>query len=178
MRKYLNSRFVKNIIDVDFLFLEKKQNVFSNWEMINTKVLNIFEVNESLKQLINLLYFLRSKKNFSIYIWSSDKILNEMILKFFPYSHFDNIIFVSRDFPVILNKENKARLLLVFGTPFSGGHKTFVQKAFINGFRFVYEINLRFDTLSMGSYKLHNCLENYKKLLFVVIIFFQVLKIK
>ena len=101
-----------------------------------------------------------------------------MILKFFSYSHFDNIIFVSRDFPVILNKENKARLLLVFGTPFSGGHKTFVQKAFINGFRFVYEINLRFDTLSMGSYKLHNCLENYKKLLFVVIIFFQVLKIK
>ena len=180
MKKFTNSNFIKSIIDVDFLFLDSffKSSKNSMVSYSDVKMLNLLETNKGLKQLVNILCFLKLKKNFSIYIWSEDRYFNELIIKFVKDFSLDQSIHISKNFPIVNNKEKQHSLLLVFGTPFLVGNKAFLEKVFFNKFFLVYKINLRFERFNLGSYKLKNNLDDYKKLLFVLLIILQILNKK
>jgi hypothetical protein len=77
MNKHLNSVFLKELIDSEFIFLtttagRKSANMFSQCFKFasdsNYNILDVFQLNKSLKQFVRILYFLQINKKFKIYI--------------------------------------------------------------------------------------------------------------
>lgn len=177
MQKFTNSSFIKQIIDLDFLFIDSIFNK-SRTSLKEVKLLNLFETVENLKQFINILVFLKLKKKFSVYIWSDDKYFNELIVKFTKDFFLEDCIHVSKNFPVSKSREKNHSLLLIFGTPFLSRNKKFIRKIFSSNFFLIYKVNLQFDKYNTGVYKLKNGLTDYKKLIFMLIILYQILNKK
>jgi hypothetical protein len=77
MNKKLNNKFIKQLIDSDFIFLKsiKKTAVLNTTNLsLNLEnkflfnILDIFQINTSLKQFIKILFLLKTNKNFTINI--------------------------------------------------------------------------------------------------------------
>ena len=91
MVKNLNTTFLKSLIDSDFAIIpsSKNQNHLKSKIKINSlykfNILNILELNKTLKQFSRLLLFLKQQKktDYCIYILVEDKYLNVLLTTIF-----------------------------------------------------------------------------------------------
>ena len=180
MQKYKNTLFLKNIIDADFLFINssrKKKNSNSNFffKSQNLEILNLLNLNKSLKQFIRCLKNISSYTKSSIYIWVEDSFMIELIEKILIKTQTLIKIEVKTTAPLLKEDVNSFKLILILGTPFNCSNKIVLQNLFKNNIFLINKMNIRLERNLFGCYKIFNDLSDIKKIIFLCSIIHQVL---
>ena len=163
MKKINDTNFVKDLINSDFLILNKNEKF---------KVLNLMELNKELKQLIRLLQLLLETRA-PLYIIVENKHTANFISKFFEAFSTKVDIFVQTS---ILKKTEKAGLLLVLEESAFSKSESFLKKLFRNNFFLVNKINSKVEKEFLGYYKIFNDVSDIKKITFILTLIRNVLK--
>lgn len=183
MKNFKNSNFIKQLIKSDFIFIGNSNEAntkdmrltYSTKSLESFSILNVFEINKSLKQLVRSVAFISSKKHYHIYIWVEEKYMYGFLYKLVRQLSPNNCVTISKNFPSKKNN-NDYSLVLVFGAPYGSSVKRFSLKAFKKNFLFINKINLKRDKFGLGMYHIQNSLDDYKKLIFLLVLIFQILK--
>jgi hypothetical protein len=202
MSKALNSTFIKQLIDTDFLFsktLSNKENVNSINLTLNLDnknifhMLDIFRINSSLKQFIRILQLLKVNKNFCINIWCTNKFILGLIDKFVVDFSLTNYVVASSTFPkinpkdkLITNKNKKGRssdrkihFLFILGNPWTQKFDTLINTRILQSNIFlINKLNFNSEKQNFGVYKIQNDLSDYKKLIVLLVIIYNILNNK
>lgn len=168
--KILKTSLIKHIVKTDFFILENKKaknyrtvNLTSNK---NLNILDIIELNFSLKQFIRILQFAKKLK-FLINIF----ILSKQFLKILESFFIKKAVTLNN--PIVLNeslqKSFKRNRYLELNLLLN-------LKNILHDKFFTFQINSMFNKIDTGGYKLFNSLNSYKKLVFFLSIFHNVLK--
>jgi hypothetical protein len=163
MKKINNTNFVKDLINSDFLILNKNENF---------KVLNLMELNKELKQFIRLLQLLIETKA-PLYIIVENKHTANFIIKFFETFSTKVEILVQTN---IIKKSEKAGLLLILEESAHSKNESFFKKLFRNNFFLVNKINSNIEKEFLGYYKIFNDVSDIKKMIFILTLIRNVLK--
>ena len=168
--KSLKTSLIKYIVKTDFFILEnKKMKSYRTFNLTSNKsfnVLDVVELNFSLKQFIRVLQFVK-KVNFSINVFLLSKQLLK-ILKSFLVKHTNtlkNFIVLQENLQENSKKNRYLELDLLLNL------KNILHNRF-----FVLYINSTLNNFDTGSYKIFNSLNSYKKLIVFLSIFYNVLR--
>ena len=190
--KHLNTKFIKQIIDLEFPFVKtftKQENLNSPVKHVQFgknqyHILDIFKLNSSLKQFIRILYHLRYKKNdiskLYIYIWCSNKFILSLIEIFIKEYKIRQYIILCDLFPTIdfVEAADKRKLLLVLGNPWTKKSEEMLHSRVLNNRIFlVNSLNFLNEKKQHGFYKIQNDLADYKKLIVLLTIIDRVINI-
>lgn len=175
--------FLKSLIDSDFSVVDlgskkKSFNIKSSIKL-NTlgtlDVLNLLELNKSIKQLVRILQFLKSNFKSHLYILAEDKYLVSFLSQYLKDYSLTTSIQIKTTLPT--NKEiiDEPRLVLILGNS-SHHFQTVVKKKFVdNNIFLVSKINLNVETNFFGAYKIFNDLNDIKKIVFLIILLTKIL---
>lgn len=155
MKKINNTNFIKELIDSDFLILNKNKNF---------EVLNLMELNKELKQFIRLLQFLVDTK-FPLYIIVNNKNTVNFINSFFEKFSTKIEIIVQTS---ITKKSKNSGLLLILEESTSIKNEVLLKKLFRNNFFLVNKMNSKIEKEFLGFYKIFNEINDIKKLVFLL----------
>lgn len=195
MKKTFHTAFLRELIESEFAFVTTKTRrtgLNSVRSKINFNkhnqfhILDVFELNTSLKQLIRILFSFKytktvSTRNFSIYVWSSNTFILNFVKLFANDSMRDCVIKTSLDFPVIdfYNDKNHQKLLFVIGDPWIKHPGRVIDTELIDKKIFlVNSLNFTSERKDLGFYKIQNDLDDYKKLVVIFIIFDSILSFR
>ena len=155
MKEIKNTNFVKELIDSDFLIVNKKKSY---------EILNLMESNKELKQFIRLLQFLIETKS-PLYIIVENKHSATFINKFFDTfsSKVEIIVQIG-----INKKTEKSGLVLVLEESSSSKNEILFKKLCRNNFFLVSKINCIVENEFLGFYKIFNEVNDIKKLVFIL----------
>lgn len=186
MNKQLNTSFIKQLIDLDFPFvksLTKKENLntVTTYSKLNNRnqfnILDIFKLNNSLKQFIRILFSLKyreeNKSKFLIYIWCSNKFVLNLVDLFIKKYKISRYIVLCDLFPNIdfVQNEDKQKFLFVLGDPWTEKPKQMLRTRILyNKIFLVNSLNFTNEKPQLGFFKIQNDLADYKKLLVLLII--------
>ena len=177
--KILNDQFIKELIESDFLF-SKSSIKNKNLKYLNSSIdyqekakkefhiLNIFQLNTSLKQYIRILQFLKKSEKFCIYIICQDRHYFNLTKKLATKLFLGDYITVSERFPEIYSHKNITKFVFVLGDVELNNNfytKVYEEKAFL-----VNKYNLQLETKLHGFYKIQNALDDYKKLVLLLVL--------
>lgn len=182
MIKKLNTTFLKSLIDSDFAIISssKNQNHLKSKTKINSlynfNILDILELNKTLKQFSRLLLFLKQQqKDSCIYILVEDKYLNVFLTTVFEGLALKLPIVVSETLPLIKPNDNKTNVMLVLGG-LSYNYKNLIEnKLFLNKVFLINKFNTKSENDFNGVYKIYNDINDFKKIIFLVILMSKVL---
>jgi len=181
----MNNIFLKQLIESDFLFSKSnksRHNFKSSNSSIGFKekktfnILNIFKLNASLKHYIRTLKFLKKKRTFFIYIICTDSYyfsLTEILIKKLSLESF---VLVSDIYPEIDSHKELTRFIFLLGNVKLS--KNFYPKLSEDKIFLITKYNLMVEEKLYGIYKIQNELDDYKKLVLLLVIMNKVLKIK
>jgi hypothetical protein len=175
----MTTQLLKDLIDSDFLFLESTRKDDKLKEIYHLKkkksgVLDIFELNKSLKQFIRNLQFLKKSDVYLLQIWVQDKFLQEL-LKTHVVDSSLKIKIIDLISTVSYTKEKN--LFLSIGDLNLKGRNILDRKFTQNNVFIVTNINSTVNQKSLGHYKIYNNIKTLKKFTFLLSIINQVLKI-
>lgn len=156
---------ISNSKKKDSNYYSKKININ---KASNYAFLNVFTLLQSLKQIIRLLQFnLKYYKN-SVQMITSSPVYNQ-IINYVSKVHGikDSKINARLKFDNKLN----SKVVAVLGNDISLNTSSLIQKLFNSNIHSVLLINTLFTINLFGNYKLFNNINNYKKLLFILIVF-------
>lgn len=166
-----NQVLLSDIISTDFLFLNNRQNV-------SLKVLDLYETNKNIKQLIYLLKFVTRTESGLVYILIKNKFLYYLTSKYFSQFKISKRVILMNNFSTLKQKkETQNDSLIINFEPIYETNKNLKQ--LIENKKFlVYSIGTSINTNSSGIYILRNNLDDYKKLFFLLIIITTILNKK
>jgi hypothetical protein len=183
MVKNLNTTFLKSLIDSDFAIIpsSKNQNHLKSKIKINSlykfNILNILELNKTLKQFSRLLLFLKQQKktDYCIYILVEDKYLNVLLTTIFQELSIKLPIVVSETLPIIKSNSDKINVMLILGN-LSYNYKNIIEnKLFFNKIFLINKFNTKSENDFNGIYKIYNDITDFKKIIFLVILMSKIL---
>jgi hypothetical protein len=157
--KKLNISLLKYIIKTDFFILENKKllqtKFFNLMSTKNFNVLDIIELNSSMKQQIRLLQFAK-KKNFEINIINLNNQFLKIFQAFYTSKKFNikNKIFFKNNISDQLDFQKFLELFIFFNV------KSHAKKDFL-----ISEINSFLEPFNTGKYKLLSNVNSFKKLI-------------
>lgn len=191
MVKVLNNKFIKQLIDSDFIFskVSSKNQILSSIDLsivLNKKnkihILDVFRLNSSLKQFISILKLLKSANKFCIYIWCANSYFVDLINKFTKEYFKNKKIIAFTTFPQKFTKKDLSQkqngyFLFILGRPSFTKSEQLISRKFIQNHIFlINRLNYTFEKYNFGIYKIQNDLSDYKKLLFLLAIIHNILK--
>lgn len=168
--KKLKTSLVKHVIKTDFFILEKKK--LKNIKIVkltsnkDVNVLDIVELNFSLKQFIRVLQFVKKLK-LLLNIFISNKQFVKLIENFLKnnLNSLNNTITLNKMLEKKLKKNYYSQFDLLLDS------KNILQNKF-----FIFQVNSIIEHFDQGKYKIFNSLDSFKKLVFFLSIFYNVLK--
>lgn len=175
MKTKFNEDLLNSLLKFDFLVLDADSCKKSSRHTLKTLqlqssakqgasiILEPAEAIKSLKQLVRLLNFLSKKKNPMLYIQAKNSFLTKL-LYFFANKSEDKIS-LNNDFAFMSFNKNSAILSLD-----SLNNSNFYKHFFNKNLYLIAEVNAFLKTNDFGSYKLHNTVDNYKKLILLAIL--------
>lgn len=187
MKKKFENIFIHELLDSEFAFAKTRTktsglnslNSIINYKKSNQfQVLDLFELNTSLKQLIRILFLLKYSKslyrsNFIIYIWSDNAYILELVDIFISEYKIANYIKTCISFPTTTHAKNtkKKQFLFVLGDPWLQQPKNIVDSYILsNEICLVGTLNFKNERHETSFYKIQNDLSDYKKLIVILII--------
>lgn len=187
MKKKFENIFIHELLDSEFAFAKTRTkisglnslNSIINFKKANQfQVLDLFELNTSLKQLIRILFSLKYSKslyrsNFIIYIWCNNSFILELVDSFIQEYHIAKYIKTCSSFPTTTHAKNtkKKQFLFVLGDPWLQQPKRMVDSYILsNEICLVSTLNFKNERHEPGFYKVQNDLADYKKLIVVLVI--------
>jgi len=183
MVKNVNTTFLKSLIDSDFAIVSssKNQNHLKSKIKINSlynfNILNILELNKTLKQFSRLLLFLKQQKKteYCIYILVEDKYLNVLLTTIFQDLAIKLPIVISEALPIIKSDSEKINVMLILGN-LSYNYKEVVEnKLFFNKIFLINKFNTKSENAFNGIYKIYNDINDFKKIIFLVVLMSKIL---
>lgn len=170
---YINDKFLSTILSIDFLLLNcsiRKKSFI---------VLNVFEVNKSLQQLIEILSFVRENSG-EVFILVKDRFSYFLVKKYIEiYLSAYNINIVNNFSKVNVKSPNEVNNMLInlddSNLSKKGLNVNFYLEKKIS---FVYQVSSKLFRLNNGIYTLQNDIRDYKKLIFILVLITKVLKKK
>lgn len=171
--KLLSSLLTSDLIYFPVTNSKKKDlNYYSKKIEINKSssyvLLNVFVLLQSLKQIIRLLQFnLKHYKN-SVQVITSNPLYNQ-IIDYVSKAHGikDSKINARLKFDNKLN----SKVIVAIGNDTALNTSYLIQKLSNNNINSIILINTLFSKNLFGNYKLFNNINNYKKLMFLLVIF-------
>lgn len=195
MEKRTNT-LLKELIDFDFAIAKstiKKNNLNNVTARLNLSdkeqynILDIFKLNQSLKQFIRILYFLQSTKkeinrrpNLIIYIWCTNKFILNLVDLYIEKIDLKHYIVTTDICPVAntLRDRNKRKFLFILGSPWElTPDRTLNEKILYNKFFLVNTLDFNAEKSEFNTYKIQNDLADYKKLIVLLIIIERILSL-
>jgi hypothetical protein len=187
MKKRFENIFIRELVDSEFAFAKtrtKTSGLNSLNSIINFKksnqfqVLDLFELNTSLKQLIRILFSLKYSKfiyrsKFIIYIWCDNSFILELVESFIQEFRIAKYIRTCSSFPSTTHAKNtkKKQFLFVLGDPWLLQPKRMVDSYILrHEICFVGTLNFKNERHEPGFYKIQNDLSDYKKLIVILVI--------
>lgn len=187
MKKKFENIFIQELLDSEFAFAKtrtKSSNLNSLDSIVNYKkanqfqVLDLFDLNTSLKQLIRILFSLKYAKSkyrsdFIIYIWCENPFILELVESFIGEYVIAEYIQTCHSFPTTFHaKESKKKqFLFVLGDPWLHQPQKMVDTYILsNEICLVGTLNFKNERHEPGFYKIQNDLADYKKLIVILII--------
>lgn len=177
MMKPIDNTFLKQLIESDFLFSKSNENK-RNLKLVNSSIsfkekttfniLNIFKLNTSLTQYIRILQFLMKSKPFHIYILCRDKYYLSLTKRLLTMLSLSKCVSISSMYPAIEKDKKKAKFLFLLGNIKINDNfyaKMHEEKAWL-----VTKLNLNLERKLFGFYKIQNELDDYKKLVLLLVI--------
>lgn len=175
MKVIKQNKLLASILTSDILYFAsntpKKSNFFSNKIEIKDKnryvLLNVAVLLQSIKQIIRLLqYNLKYYKNFLQVITSSN--LHNQIIEYVSriYGTKDSQIHAK----LALNNKLNSKVITYIGNDVVHNLNYLMHKTFNNNINSIVLINSGFNKSIFGNYKTFTDVNNYKKLLFLVMI--------
>ena len=177
MKKIKQQKLLSSVLYSDILYFTtnttKKinSNFFSNKIELHNKnkyiLLNIISFLQSIKQLIRLLqYNVKHYKNF-LQIVTSNTLFNEIIKQVSKkYSDKSNKINVRNQ----LDNKLNSKVVAYIGSDVTQDLQGLLLKTFNNNINSVVLINSYFNKNTFGNYKIFTDINNYKKLIFLIVI--------
>jgi hypothetical protein len=183
MFKKINTTFLKSLIDSDFAIIpsSKNQNHLKSTLKINSlyqfNILNILALNKTLKQFSRLLLFLKQQKknNYCIYILVENKYLNVLLTTVFHELSINLPIIVSETLPIINSNSDRINVILILGNLSYNYNNTIENKLFFNKIFLINKFNIKSEKDFNGSYKIYNDINDFKKIIFLVILMSKIL---
>ena len=177
MKSIKQTKLLGSVLTSDILYFtgnntRNKNSIFySNKIALNNKayytLLNVIVFLQSIKQLIRLLqYNLKHYSNFIQLITSSN--LYNQIIEYISKSYGtaeDKITARSN-----LNNKLNSKLALYIDNDTAHNLSHLVYKTFTNNINSIVLINSQFNKNGLGNYKIFTNINNYKKLLFIIMI--------
>lgn len=187
MKKKFENIFIHELLDSEFAFAKtrtKTSGLNSLNSIINFKksnqfqVLDLFELNTSLKQLIRILFSLKYSKalyrsKFLIYIWCNNAYILELVDTFIQDYRISKYIRTCSSFPTTTHAKNtkKKQFLFVIGDPWLQQPKRMVDSYILNNeICLVSTLNFKNERHEPGFYKVQNDMSDYKKLMVILVI--------
>jgi hypothetical protein len=167
---------LKSIINSDFLFLDQNANkklrhvtsVVGLNEFVATS-LNPFETLKGVKQLVRSLQFLAKQDNNVLHICVENKQYLSLLNSILGAKKLNLSVFV-KDFLIrekMLPKSNQSLLLL---TSAIKNDQKLLKKFFYKNIFLINKINAKIESNNLGTYKIYNDLNSFKKLIFLLVI--------
>jgi len=183
MKFKLNIFFLKNLIESDFSIINSNNNISNNHINSILKInkknsifsLELFQLIKDLKQFIRILQFLKSKKKKHIYVYI-DKLQLELFQKTIDE------LFLNKNFTIKSDSFYKedfyknlksTRLLLMLKNLLS---RNLLNKFLDNNVFLINNINSNLEKKSISTYKIYNKLNDFKKIIFLVILMNKIFK--
>lgn len=196
MEKKITNTLLKELIDFDFAIAKsniKKNNLNNITARINLKgnqhinILDIFKLNQSLKQFIRILYFLQSTKlrtnlrpKLVIYIWCTNKFILNLIDLYVGKNELTGYIRTTEVCPVstTIQDSKKKKFLFILGSPWEiTPERTLHEKILYNKFFLVNTLDFNAEKSEFNTYKIQNDLADYKKLIVLLVIIERILSV-
>ena len=178
MKIIKQNKLLSSLLTSDILYFptaslkNKDSNFFSNKIELNNKttkyiLLNVSVLLQSIKQIIRLLQFnLKYYKN-SVQIITSSNLYNQIIEHLSKsYGTKDSKINARLKFDNKLN----SKVVTYIGNDITSNISHLMYKTFNNNINSIILINSLFNKNLFGNYKIFNNINNYKKLLFLIVI--------
>jgi len=171
--------FLLQIINSDFLFTQsiyKNIRYFAIDSFINVNknskftILDIFQINSSLKQFMRILQEILLFKRFYIYILCYDTFLLSLIKKFVrKYCLVSSQVEFSSNFSDIEKNLNRISFLFILDNSWTKKDSAVkINKLLAKGIFFLNSLSFTFK--GSGIYRIYNDISNYKKLIFILIL--------
>jgi len=188
MKNNFENIFIQELLDSEFAFA-KTRNKTLKLNSVNSKIdfkkknqfqiLDLFELNTSLKQLIRILFSLKYSKtayksDFVVYIWCLNPFILNLANSFISEYNLSHVVLTLNKFPSLTYAQDsrKKKHLFVLGDPWTQQPKNILDSYIISNKIFlVSTLNFKWERHEPGFYKIQNNLEDYKKLLVLLIIF-------
>lgn len=170
--KKLNNNLVKYIIKTNFFILNnkklKKNRILKLTSNKNVNVLDVIELHFSVKQFIRGLLFIK-KMNFLTIIFTLNNQFFEVLKQFFSKNSktLGNVVSI---------KNNPARNLQSINN--LQAYCLLNMKHDLKNELLTFQLNSNINKMSSGDYKIFNSVNSFSKLIFILSIFYNVLKIK
>ncbi len=201
MKKAMDTQLIKQLINLDFPIVKSKRGEKDLGTIVKSlylkenkySVLDLFKLNNSLKQFLRILFALRNpsryiykriknrrikfknkrKSKFYIYIWCRNKFILQLINKFIQQYKIRKYIKLCTLFPTInyCLAHDKKKFLFVLGNPWSRKPaKMTKNRILFNKIFLVNSLNFLNEKSNLGFYKIQNDLADYKKLLVILVL--------
>jgi hypothetical protein len=187
-----NTKFIKDLIDSNFPFINcnslQKNQTFGNSALqlhLNSRkyfeVLNLLKLTKEFKQLIKTLRFLKDRPKFSIFFFTENdyiaELINNLLVKTSSSTSFEVITdllqFKRCEKDLSYLKQGNVHLvspslLLVLDTPSDSIKKKTFDKILKKNIFLVYKINSIKEKDLFGNYKIFGDLKDVNKILFLI----------
>jgi len=176
MKIIKQQKLLSSILSSDILYFtanssKKNSNFFSNKIELKNKsqylLLNVVLFLQSIKQIIRLLqYHLKYYKNF-LQIITSNTLYNEILEQVSKnYNNKDGKINVRNK----LDNKLNSKIVAYIGSDVAQDLQRLIKKTFNSNINSILLINSDFNKNVFGNYKLFTSVNNYKKLVFLIVI--------
>lgn len=163
------SRIMLNsLASTDFLFVNSKNN-------FSLRILDLYEINKNIKQLCGLLKFIKNIDEGCVYLLIKNRFLYNITHKFLLNFNRSNKIVVLNNISKMDQKQKlkKNSLIVSFDSIYQTNNM--IEKFLENNKFLVYNFGLNIKNNYSGVYIMKNHLDDYKKLIFLLIILVQIL---
>ena len=179
-----NNLLLKSLIESDFLLLNQKP-INSSRSVGATKrtktdslsFLDPIESTKTIKQLIRLLQFLKKQKSNFLHIVVNNKQHLDLLNTFFETSKINVPILIKESLPTNILPINTLQMLMFLNEPINN-KKTIFKRLFDKNIFLVNKINSKLEKNNWGTYKIFNELNDFKKIIFLLIVIHQTLNVK
>jgi len=179
MKKALNLSLYKSLIESDFTLLNNvssKHNPYVQQSVCltndSTSTLNLLEAVKSIKQLIRMVQFLKKQKLPRLHILVENTqhyfLLKEFLLN---YPTKFSIDLQNNFFLKTKAKKDSTEMLFSFEQQNSISENRLLRRLLLKKIFLINKVNSRIEINNKGTYKIYNDLFDFKKIIFLIILF-------
>lgn len=177
MIKNLDLNLMKALVDSDFFLLLKKSKSTNTSDI---KFLNVQQLIKNIKQLVRMLQFIKKSNKNSLIIQTQNRHTLFLINTFFENYPTKFNVRPQQSFSYGKSlASTDSKMLFILDSSSSGNLENFFIRQFLNNNLLIQGIaNLKSSKTNFGDYKIINDSIDLKKLIFILVLFTEVLKYK